>query len=103
VEVQVQGALDLCSVERMRAQLFEALDLKPSMLVVDLSGCNFFDATGISMLLEVHRRAWRQHASLVLRGCSDRHLRLLALMGLIDVFDTGDLRPASVGAGLGRD
>jgi anti-anti-sigma factor len=83
--------------------LVEALELKPSCLVVDLSGCSFFDATGISMLLDIHRRAWRQHAALVLRGCSDRHLRLLALMGLIDVFDTGELRPASIQPGMGRD
>jgi anti-anti-sigma factor len=89
VEVQVQGSLDLTTVERIRSQLLEALDLRPSSLVVDLSGCTFFDATGISMLLDVHRRVWRQHGTLELRGCSERHLRLLALMGLIDVFDTG--------------
>jgi anti-sigma B factor antagonist len=99
VEVEVVGPLDLCTVERTRAQLVEALELNPSCLLVDLSACSFFDATGISMLLEIHRRAWRQHASLVLRGCSARHLRLLALMGLIGVFDTGE----AVETGSGRD
>jgi anti-anti-sigma factor len=96
VEIRVQGALDLASVARMRERLFDALSLKPHCLAVDLSECTFFDATGINLLLEVHRQAWRQESRLQLLGCTARHLRLLALMGLLDVFDTGD------GSGPGR-
>jgi anti-anti-sigma factor len=87
VEVQVRGDLDLTAVPRMRERLNDALSLQPHVLVVDLSACTSFGAQGITMLLEVHRRAWRQQAMLTLRGCSDRHLQMLALMGLQDVFD----------------
>ena len=87
IEVQIQGELDYASVPRMRERLRDALSLHPKCLVVDLSACTFFDAMGINMLMEAHRQAWRQDAVLTLRGCSDRHLRILALMGLRGVFD----------------
>lgn len=87
ITVQVQGELDLRSVPRVRERLYDALTLNPTHLVVDLRECAFFDALGINLLLDVHRQAWRQQGRLRLRGCSDRHLRLLALMGLTSVFD----------------
>jgi anti-anti-sigma factor len=87
VEVCITGELDYATVPRMREQLRDALSLRPQRLVVDLSRCTFFDAMGINMLLEVHRQAWRQDAGLTLQGCSPRHLRILALMGLHGVFD----------------
>jgi anti-anti-sigma factor len=96
VEIRVQGPLDLASAAPLRERLFDALSLRPHCLAVDLSECTFFDATGINVLLEVHRQAWRQEARLQLRGCSPRHLRLLALMGLTDVFDTRRARPSLV-------
>lgn len=90
VEVEVVGALDLSVAARLREQLFDALSLRPSRLVVDLSGCTFFDVCGINLLLEVHRAVWQQDGRLVLRGAQERHHRLLALMGLRDVFEVSE-------------
>ncbi len=90
VEVRVVEPMDLLTVPALRERLMDALGLAPEHLVVDLSRCSFFDATGINMLLEVHRQAWRQSTRLVLHGCSQQHLRILALMGLLDVFDRGE-------------
>ena len=90
VEVHVVEPMDLLTVRAVQERLMDALSLAPKRLVVDLSECNFFDATGINMLLEVHRQAWRQSTRLVLHGCSQQHLRILALMGLLDVFDRGE-------------
>lgn len=86
-QVRVVGVLDLASVARTREQLHAALEAKPERLVVDLSGCTFVDASALSMLLDVHRRAWRAGGVLTLRGCSPRVLRLLSLTGLRRVFD----------------
>ena len=85
--VEVAGALDLPRVARVREQLHEALVAGPERLVVDLSGCTFVDASALSMLVDVHRRAWRSGGVLTLRGCSPRVLRLLSLTGLRRVFD----------------
>ena len=85
--VEVVGELDLSSVARTREQLHDALAAEPAQLVVDLSRCTFVDASALSMLLDVHRRAWRTGSVLTLRGCSPRVLRLLSLTGLRRVFD----------------
>lgn len=87
VEVHIQEDLDLASVPRIREQLYDALSLSPDQLVVDLGACTFFDGCGITMLLEVHRQAWRQDARLTLRRCTQRQLHVLDLMGLGDVFE----------------
>ena len=85
--VEVGDVLDLGSVARTREQLHDALAGRPERLVVDLSGCSFVDASALSMLLDVHRRACRHGGELRLRGCSPRVLRLLSLTGLRRVFD----------------
>jgi anti-sigma B factor antagonist len=85
--VGVDDVLDHRSVPRTREQLHAALAARPERLVVDLSGCSFVDASALSMLVDVHRRACRGGGVLTLRGCSPRVLRLLSLTGLRRVFD----------------
>ena len=87
VVVEVVGDLDLSATARVRESLHEALASKPARLVVDLAQCPFIDASALSMLVDVHRRAWRIGSVLTLRGCSPRVLRLLSLTGLRRVFD----------------
>ena len=90
VVVVVEGELDISSVARVRETLHDALSVRPARLVVDLSDCPFVDACALTMLLDVHRRAWRAGGVLTLRGCSPRVLRLLSLTGLGRVFDLAD-------------
>ena len=87
VVVVVDGELDISSVARVRETLHDALSVRPARLVVDLAACPFVDACALTMLLDVHRRAWRSGGTLTLRGCSPRVLRLLSLTGLRRVFD----------------
>ena len=87
VVVAVDGELDSSSVGRVREHLHDALSVRPERLVVDLTDCPFVDACALTMLLDVHRRAWRSGGVLSLRGCSPRVLRLLSLTGLRRVFD----------------
>jgi anti-anti-sigma factor len=90
VEVVVEGELDSTSVGRVRETLHDALSVRPARLVVDLTDCPFVDACALTMLLDVHRRAWRAGGVLTLRGCSPRVLRLLSLTGLRRVFDLAE-------------
>ena len=89
VTVEVVGDLDLGSVARVRETLHDALSVRPAQLVVDLSRCDFVDASALTMLLDVHRRVCRGGGVLTLRGCCPRVLRLLSLTGLRRVFDLG--------------
>ena len=90
VEVVVEGELDISSVSRVRDTLHDALSVRPARLIVDLTDCPFVDASALTMLLDVHRRAWRAGGILTLRGCSPRVLRLLSLTGLRRVFDLAE-------------
>ena len=87
VVVEVQGDLDAARVPRVRALLEDAVSVRPKQLVVDLGNCSFLDASGLTVLLDVHRRLGRVGAVLTLRGCSPRVMRLLSLTGLRRVFD----------------
>lgn len=68
VEVLVAEELDAAAVPRIRPVLEGVLAVRPEVVVVDLSGCSFIDAAGISLLLDVHRRAWMFDGRLVLRS-----------------------------------
>jgi anti-sigma B factor antagonist len=95
IEVNVQGELDAATIPRLRERLSDALSLQPVHLYVDLSDCTFIGAAGVTMLLDAHCKTRRQRGTLVLRGCAPRHLRVLALMGLNDVFDVEGGAPCS--------
>ena len=85
--VVVPGVLDVATVARVREHLADALAVRPSQVVVDLSGCPFVDASALAVLLDAHRTASRWGGVLTLCGCSPRVLRLLSLTGLRRVFD----------------
>ena len=72
--------------------LHEALAPGPGRLVVDLSGVELLDATGLGVLVGAHRRARLQDRELVLCDAGPRVARLLALTRLNRVIAVEDRR-----------
>jgi anti-anti-sigma factor len=87
------GRLDVSTVADVRLALHEAVDLGSADLLVDLSGVEFVDASGLGVLVGTHRRAGRAGRRLVLRNVPDRVLRLLALTRLNRVLHVEELSP----------
>ncbi|MCM4085051.1 STAS domain-containing protein [Paractinoplanes hotanensis] len=85
VQVRVDQDLDLASVGEIGAVLDTAMGLHPARLVVDLAGCPFIDASGVSLLLAAHRRARQCDGRLVLRSASPLVRRVLHLARVYDV------------------
>jgi anti-anti-sigma factor len=89
-ELQLEGELDLWSVERLQAVLRRvASDNKA--VVVGLEDCEFVDSTGIALLLQVRRQLEDKGGRLVIYGCSDQVLRVFTVAGLTEagmVFDS---------------
>lgn len=79
VEVLVTESLDAQAIARLESLLDEALAMRPTHLVVDLSNCPFADAAAIGTLVEAHRRAWQAGGRLTLRSPSARLRRILEL------------------------
>jgi anti-sigma B factor antagonist len=81
-EVELVGRLDVRGAAPAREALHEALAGGDGRLVVDLSGVELLDATGLGVLVGAHRRARLQGRELVLRDAGPRVARLLSLTRL---------------------
>jgi anti-anti-sigma factor len=72
------GRLSAATVADVRIALADALSEGEGDLVVDLSGVELVDATGLGVLVGAHRLALREGRRLVLRDVPARIDRLLA-------------------------
>jgi anti-anti-sigma factor len=89
-ELQLDGELDLWSIERLQAVL-QRVARHNKAVVVGLEGCNFVDSTGIALFLQARRQLEDDGGRLVLYGCSDQVQRIFTVAGLTDagiVFET---------------
>jgi anti-anti-sigma factor len=77
--VELVGRLDVRGAAAAREALHGAVSDGSGELVVDLSGVELLDATGLGVLVGTHRRARAAGRRLVLRDAPPRVARLLAL------------------------
>ncbi|TNM34609.1 STAS domain-containing protein [Streptomyces sedi] len=73
----VGGRLDVHSAADARVALHHAVDSGEGDLVLDIAGLNAWDATGLGVIMGVHRRAGRAGRRLVLRDVPPRMWRVL--------------------------
>ena len=87
--VTVSGDLDLATVPRLDDELAGVLagDHAVERLVVDLSGVDFVDSSGLTALIKSNRRAKEDGLAFVLRSPSERVMRTLKLTQLETVLD----------------
>ena len=81
-EIALLGRLDVHSVSDVRALLHAAIDAADGDLVVDVSGVDLVDATGLGVLVGADRRARLAGRRLVLRDVTPRLLRILRVTRL---------------------
>jgi anti-anti-sigma factor len=82
-ELQLEGELDLWSVERLQAAL-QRVAAENEAVLVGLGRCEFVDSTGIALFLQARRQLEDKGGRLVLYGCSDQVLRIFTVAGLTD-------------------
>lgn len=82
-ELQLEGELDLWSVERLQAVL-QRVARDNDAVVVGLARCEFVDSTGIALFLQARRQLESEGGRLVLYGCSDQVLRIFTVAGLTE-------------------
>ncbi|BAJ30804.1 MULTISPECIES: STAS domain-containing protein [Kitasatospora] len=73
----IEGRLDVRSAADARALLHAAVDGGEGDLVLDLARLEFWDATGLGVIMGTHRRAGRVGRRLVLREVPGQLQRLL--------------------------
>lgn len=82
-ELQLEGELDLWSVERLQAAL-QRVARDNDAVLVGLQSCDFVDSTGIALFLQARRQLEDEGGRLVLYGCSDQVLRIFTVAGLTE-------------------
>lgn len=82
-ELQLEGELDLWSVERLQVVL-QRVTRENEAVLVGLQSCEFVDSTGIALFLQARRQLEDEGGRLILYGCSDQVLRIFTVAGLTD-------------------
>ncbi|MEU0518775.1 STAS domain-containing protein [Streptosporangium sp. NPDC006007] len=80
--VVIGSRLDVGTVAGVRPRLHGAVDSGRGDLIVDLSGLEMIDATGLGVLVGTHRRALNAGRRLILRAVPPRVMRVLAVTRL---------------------
>jgi anti-anti-sigma factor len=80
-EIEVVGELDLAVSDRLRSALDGAVENSLHVLL-DLSGCEFIDASGVTVLLRAHQRLANRGLQLLLFGVHGQVRQVLVVTGL---------------------
>jgi anti-sigma B factor antagonist len=90
--VAVSGEIDMLTVPAMTREIDAALNKRPAVLVVDLTGVSFFASAGLNALVVAEQQTG-ESCSLRVVAASSATRRPLSLMGLdqaLAVFSTRD-------------
>ena len=83
--ITLAGALDAATAPHLHATLAQPLAAHPDRLILDLSGLEFCDSTGLAALVHT-RNALPENGELILYGTPDLIRRLLRITHLEDTF-----------------
>ncbi|MDT9682459.1 STAS domain-containing protein [Streptomyces sp. TRM76323] len=90
--LHVAGELDYAQSTALRRQVEQLPLERGQCLVIDLSGLEFCDSTGITALLVARQHAQAADADIALAAVPPNLMRVLAIVGLDQVFT---IRPAA--------
>jgi anti-anti-sigma factor len=98
--VRVEGDLDLVAATDLRQQLARCIERGTVELVVDLSGCDFVDSSGASLLLTTRERCVAAEGSLRVEGLRPPVEQTLRVLGILPAL-TVDGTPPDGSSGSG--
>jgi anti-sigma B factor antagonist len=89
--VALAGEIDLYTAPRLQSELAATLrSADPALVVVDMSGVEFCDSTGMNVLLAAHRQACERGGDLSLAAPRVAVRKILEVTGLASVFTVHD-------------
>ncbi|WP_230984641.1 STAS domain-containing protein [Microbispora oryzae] len=98
VAVALAGSLDFTNADRFGADLRAAADRGCRTLILDMSGLDFCDSTGLRVLLKARTRLEQQGTELVLAELNARLTRIFTVTGLVRAFTVAPTFGAALGA-----
>ena len=98
--VKVTGEIDIGSAPRLISCLNEAVGECERPVVVDLSGVEFMDSTGLALLLNAHRRLSRREKGFAV-VCADGPVhRVFTITDMLEVLQVRPDRESAISAAL---
>jgi anti-sigma B factor antagonist len=94
--VNVSGEIHLSTAPSFREQLNAVIEGGGTLLVLDLSGVEFIDSTGLSVLLNGLRLIDQRHGRMALVCANPTVMRLFQITGLEATFDIVEDRAAAI-------
>lgn len=82
----VHGEVDVATAPKLREKLIELVNAGTSYIVVDLSGVDFLDSTGLGVLVGALKRVRTLDGELLLVCREARILKVFEITGLTKVF-----------------
>lgn len=101
VVVSTTGEIDLHTAPRLQRELADLLHGGSDHLIVDLSGVEFCDSTGVNVLLAALRRARDQGGNLCLVNPQPAVRKVLGITGLDNVFPVRETIEDAMGMSTG--
>jgi anti-sigma B factor antagonist len=83
--IRVEGELDFLTAPQLRSALLEVFGRHPGDCVVDLTGTNFMDSIGMSVLIQAAQRLRTESASLEVRPSAEVR-KVLDVAGVSPLF-----------------
>ena len=83
--LDLDGEIDILTVEQVRVALGEAVAARPQRIVVNMSRVSFIDSTGLGALISGFQRARDQGIGFLLAHPSAQVRQILVLSGLLEV------------------
>lgn len=97
--MSVQGEIDLYTVPRLQREFASVLSGNEAVhLIVDMSGVDFCDSTGVNVLLAAHRQVREKGGELELAAPRPAVRKILQVTGLETVFTVTDKPAHTVGS-----
>jgi anti-sigma B factor antagonist len=84
--VELKGEVDLFTAPAFKEAVYEILDAGNNRIIIDLSGLEFMDSTGLGVLLGALRRLRTTGGSLALVCDRENIVKIFQLTGLDQVF-----------------
>jgi anti-sigma B factor antagonist len=96
--VSPRGDVDLSRSPALRHALMQAQEGRPRRLVVDLSGVDYMDSSGVATLVEAMQIARRNDTRVLLSGMKDRVRSIFEIARLDAVFEIVPTVESALGA-----
>ena len=101
--VAVAGEIDIATYRQLRAALIKAVDEGPGSVIVDMSGVEWIDSTGLGTLVGALKRARDKGGTVQVAAVPGRIAKHFQVTGLSKLFDMHETVEAALAITAGAN